>query len=191
MPVNPARAPINRITPVPDFLHDPQLRAFFLNVARACVWLLLLAVIFLPLEWFFAVRPRATPRKSVLGDLGFYFISGLLPNLLLALPLSVAAYAAYHFVPWRVHHAVEAWPIWLRALAAFVVGDFGFYWGHRWAHQFPFLWGFHSIHHSPEHVYFLIRARAHPIDFVFIRLCGLVPIYIALGSVPRRAYRAR
>ena len=172
---------------MPDFLHDPQFRAIFLSIARSCVWLLLLAVIFLAaLEWSSPARLRiTTPRKSVLGDLGFYFISGLLPNLLLALPLSVAAYAAYHFVPWRVHHAIEAWPIWLRALAAFVVGDFGFYWGHRWAHQFPFLWGFHSIHHSPEHVYFLISARAHPIDFVFIRLCGLVPIYILGIGAPQ------
>jgi sterol desaturase/sphingolipid hydroxylase (fatty acid hydroxylase superfamily) len=42
------------------------------------------------------------------------------------------------------------------------------------------LWRFHSVHHNPTQVYFLISARAHPVDNVFIRLCGLTPVY-ALG----------
>ncbi len=74
--------------------------------------------------------------------------------------------------------AVAVWPLWQRILAGLVVGEIGFYWGHRWTHEIPFLWRFHSIHHSPEHVYFLVSSRAHPIDNVFIRLCGLIPAYI-------------
>jgi sterol desaturase/sphingolipid hydroxylase (fatty acid hydroxylase superfamily) len=87
---------------------------------------------------------------------------------------------AYKFVPWRVHATVAAWPIWLRGLSGFVVADLGFYWGHRLAHEIPLLWRFHSLHHAPEHVYFLISSRAHPVDFVFIRVFGLIPMY-ALG----------
>jgi sterol desaturase/sphingolipid hydroxylase (fatty acid hydroxylase superfamily) len=168
---------------LPEFLHLQHLPTILLSVIRLTAWLLIVAVIFLPLEQFFAVRPQKILPKSVLGDLGFYFISGLVPQILLAIPLSLAAYVAYHFVPWRLHAAVAAWPLWLRAVAAFVVGDLGFYWGHRLAHEIPFLWRFHSLHHDPEHVYFLISARAHPIDFVFIRLCGLIPIYVlGLGA---------
>jgi sterol desaturase/sphingolipid hydroxylase (fatty acid hydroxylase superfamily) len=169
--------------PLPEFLQQLHLPTVMLSLLRLCAWLLILAVIFLPLERLYAVRSQKILRKSVLGDFGFYFISGFIPQLLLVIPLSLVAYVAYNFVPWRIHAAVAEWPLWLRGLAAFVVADFGFYWGHRWAHEIPFLWRFHSLHHSPEHVYFLVSARAHPIDNAFIRLCGLIPIYIlGLGA---------
>ena len=169
---------------VPSLLDQQQLVALVREIIRLSAWLLLLAVIFLPLERLFALHPRRIFCKSLAQDLSYYFISGLVPGLLMAVPLSLAAYGAHSLVPWRLQSAVAALPIWQRALAGLLVSEIGFYWGHRWAHKIPFLWRFHSIHHSAEQIYFLISSRAHPIDNVFIRLCGFIPVYVLGIATP-------
>lgn len=169
---------------MPSFLDQQHLLALAREIIRLSVWLALLAVIFLPLERIFALHPRKFFCKSLVQDLGYYFISGLVPGLLMAVPLSLAAYGAHSIVPWRVQSAVAALPLWQRALAGLLVSEIGFYWGHRWAHQIPFLWRFHSIHHSAKQIYFLISSRAHPIDNVFIRLCGFIPVYVLGIATP-------
>ncbi|HYP68015.1 MAG TPA: sterol desaturase family protein [Thiobacillaceae bacterium] len=169
---------------MPSFLDPQHLLAFLHETLRLGAWLLLLAVIFLPLERLFALHPRKFLSKPLAQDVGYYFISGLVPSMLLAIPLSLAAYGAHSLVPWRVQSAIAAWPLWQRALAGLVVSEIGFYWGHRWAHQIPFLWRFHSVHHSARQIYFLISSRAHPIDNVFIRLCGFIPVYVVGIATP-------
>ena len=169
---------------MPSFLDQQHLLAFLMSVARLCAWLLLLALIFLPLERLFALHPQKFFRKALAQDLGYYFISGLVPGLLLAFPMSLVAFGAHSLIPDHLQAAVAAWPLWQRILAGLVVGEIGFYWGHRWTHEIPFLWRFHSIHHSAEQIYFLISSRAHPIDNVFIRLCGLAPVYILGIATP-------
>ncbi len=157
-----------------------HLPSLVLDIFRLSIWLLLLVIIFVPLERMFAVHPHKIFRKSLATDLGYYFLSSLLPKMLLVIPMAVFAWGLHYVVPGGLQSGVASLPLWARFGAALVVGEVGFYWGHRWAHQVPLLWRFHAIHHSAEELDWLVNTRAHPFDIVFVRLCGFVPMY-ALG----------
>ena len=165
---------------------EHKLPVFALQLFRLFVWLVLLTVIFAPLERLFALHPQKLFRKAILTDLGYYFLSSLMPSVLLGVPLAFVAWGVHHFVPSAVTMTVGGLPAWLRIAAALMVGDIGFYWGHRWSHEIPLLWRFHAIHHSAEHVDYLVNTRAHPVDMVFTRLCGLIPLYILGLAAPMR-----
>jgi sterol desaturase/sphingolipid hydroxylase (fatty acid hydroxylase superfamily) len=159
-------------------LDEQHLWALLIDLFRLSLWLLILSAIFLPLERLFALHPQKIFRKAIAVDLGYYFLSSLLPGLLLAVPLSFVAWGAHRVVPHSMLTAVAGLPLWLRAITGLVVGEIGFYWGHRWTHEIPMLWRFHAIHHSAEHLDYMVNTRAHPVDLLFVRLCGLVPLYV-------------
>ena len=163
---------------MPHFPNQPHILVYLIDVVRLSVWLLLLAAIFIPLERWFALHPKKFFRKAMGADLGYYFLSSLLPGMVLAVPLSVVAVLAHRLVPTGVADTIATWPLWLRASAGLIVGEAGFYWAHRLTHEIPVLWRFHSIHHSAEHLDFMVNTRAHPVDLLFVRLCGLIPLYL-------------
>ena len=157
--------------------------SFAVDVFRLCIWLVLLIAIFVPLERLFAQRPSKFLRPQIGNDLAYYFLSSLLPAVLMSLPLAVLAKLVQKVLPPGFHDSVHGLPLWLGISAGLILADFGSYWGHRLSHEIRFLWRFHAIHHSAEHIDFLVNGRAHPIDMVVTRMFGLVPLYIlGLGS---------
>lgn len=152
--------------------------SILVNIFRLAVWLAILVVIFAPLERFFAVHAHRTLRKGIGTDLAYYFLSSLLPVAILSLPAALLGWSVRHVIPGSVMAFTQSLPAWSQVLLGLVAGEVGYYWGHRWSHEIPFLWRFHAIHHSAEEVDFLINTRAHPLDMVFSRFCGLVPMYV-------------
>jgi sterol desaturase/sphingolipid hydroxylase (fatty acid hydroxylase superfamily) len=159
-------------------LIGPHFRALVIDVLRLSLWLTILVVIFVPLEHLFAAHPRKVLRKSLGIDLCYFFLNSLLPAVLLSVPLGMLAWAAHRAVPRGILEATAALPLLWRTVIGLVAGEIGYYWSHRLSHEVPFLWRFHSIHHSAEDVDFLVNSRAHPIDMAFGKFCGLVPIYV-------------
>lgn len=161
----------------------PDLMSLLLTIRGLVVWLFLLTAIFVPLERMFAVNRQPTLRPQLLTDLGYYFLTGLIPTLILAIPLALIAGAARQFLPGGYYMWVAGLPIVVQIMLGFVIGELGFYWGHRAMHQVPWLWRFHATHHEPPRMDWLINSRAHPIDIIFTRMCGLTLVVIAgLGS---------
>ena len=160
------------------------LPSFVVDVVRLCIWLVILTVVFVPIERFFAQTPARLMRPQIGNDLFYYFLSSLLPAILLAVPLALLASAVRAVIPAGFHAAMHGLPLWISLVLGLVVADIGSYWGHRVSHEWPWLWRFHALHHSAEHIDFLVNGRAHPIDLVWVRLSGLVPLYIlGLGNV--------
>ncbi len=157
----------------------PQaLHSMLIDAARLCLWLAILAAIFVPLERLFAARPQKVFRRAIVMDLGYYFLSGLVPAVLLSAPVGLLAWAAHAAVPSSLHAATAAWPLWGRLAAGLVAGEVGYYWAHRLSHEVPLLWRFHAIHHGASEIDFLVNTHAHPLDIAFGRFCGLVPVYV-------------
>jgi sterol desaturase/sphingolipid hydroxylase (fatty acid hydroxylase superfamily) len=58
--------------------------------------------------------------------------------------------------------------VWVEILLAIMILDFtSQYVVHVLLHKIPFMWRFHTVHHSDTHVDVTSGTRHHPIDFVF------------------------
>lgn len=169
-----------RIIEVPTLMNDilAYLPTFAVNVGRLCLWLALLSLVFVPLERWLAVRKARLPRRALAINLGLYFLNSLLPAAVLSALMAVVAVAAHAALPAALPTTLGALPLAVKLPLSFLIAEIGFYWGHRLSHRLPWLWHFHSVHHKPEHLYFLINTHAHPVDMVVTRLFGMTPLYI-------------
>jgi sterol desaturase/sphingolipid hydroxylase (fatty acid hydroxylase superfamily) len=75
----------------------------------------------------------------------------------------------------------DDWNLFAQLFLALLIAEFGRYWIHRWAHEVPWLWKLHAIHHSPKRLYFLNAARFHPIEKVIFLIPETVP-FIIMGT---------
>jgi sterol desaturase/sphingolipid hydroxylase (fatty acid hydroxylase superfamily) len=140
---------------------------------------LFLFLVFRPLELAFPARiGQKFFRPAWLTDLCFFLGQYLVWSGLVFLLLTHFAGWLDGIVPAHFRASVAAQPWWLQAIEVVLLSDLFIYWGHRLQHRVGFLWRFHSIHHSAEHLDWLAAHREHPLDTVYtmglINLPGFV-----------------
>jgi sterol desaturase/sphingolipid hydroxylase (fatty acid hydroxylase superfamily) len=141
------------------------------------VGLALVAVVLVPLERVVPLRRQRILRPGLATDLTHLLVNGA---LVAAATLVLVVAAAIPLLPVRRLDLEGALPGAAAVVLAGTVALVGNYWGHRLTHQVPFLWRFHAVHHSIEHMDWVAAGRLHPLDSAFTQACAAVPL-VALG----------
>ena len=128
---------------------------------------LLLSFIFVPLEKAFPAKEQHIFRPHWWTDLAFFLGQYLFWTSAVFLLLHPLQGWLDRVTPHGFRAAVAAQPWLLQSAEVILLSDLLIYWGHRIQHRVEFLWRFHAIHHSPEHLDWLATYREHPIDTIY------------------------
>ncbi|WP_338814869.1 sterol desaturase family protein [Bernardetia sp. Wsw4-3y2] len=141
----------------------------FLNILLATgASLIFLALVFIPMEKAFPAKPNQKIfRPKWFLDLCYFVGQYLLWSGLVLKVLSYFGVWIDETISFQFREIIAAQPIWLQSLEVLILSDLLIYWGHRFQHQFDFLWRFHKVHHTTETLDWLAAHREHPIDSIY------------------------
>jgi lathosterol oxidase len=151
--------------------------------------MLLMTLIFSPIEVLWPAYPKQSVfRVEWLTDI-VYFLSTHLPiqltSFLILLPATQLS--AFLGIP-GVIDAVGRLPWLVQFFLAVLVADLAEYVIHRAFHMVPFMWRFHSIHHSSKALDWIAGSRAHIVEDVVVRGFILVPMMLVFPRNINVAY---
>lgn len=146
---------------------NPLTNVWLLLAETGCGFLFL-ALLFGPLEKAFpARRDQKILRPDWLLDLCFFLGQKLVWTGLVLMLLESVSSHLQQLIPATFRTAVASQPWWLQVIEVVVLSDVLIYWGHRLQHRVEWLWRFHSVHHTAEHMDWLAAHREHPLDTVY------------------------
>ncbi len=139
-----------------------------------------LFVLVVPLEKLFPRhRGQRIRRPGVLTDVLFAISSPALGAIAIAVAIVLSVVSLVWLPGLALRPVVASLPNVLLAPVGAILFDLVGYGIHRLAHEVPFLWRFHSVHHSSEHLDWISGARTHPFDGVLIG--GPILFLVAAG----------
>jgi sterol desaturase/sphingolipid hydroxylase (fatty acid hydroxylase superfamily) len=141
----------------------------------AAIGIALLFVVFVPLEKLFALRRQRVFRAGLLTDLTHILVNGAVTAVAVVALVVVAAIPVFWIRRLDLVGALPTEAALGLAVALVAVGN---YWGHRLTHQVPFLWRFHSVHHSIEQMDWVASGRLHPLDQAFTQAFTVFPLFL-------------
>lgn len=147
-------------------------------------------IVLLMLERLHPMHPeQRSTRPGWKVDLLHAFLTGNIIRLGTTVSVIAASVFAMSVVPEPIREVVRAQPDWLEFLELLILSDLCFYLAHRMCHAVPFLWRFHAVHHSSEHLDWLATYRVHPVDQVLnSTLIALPAIVLGFSPIPVIAY---
>ena len=136
-------------------------------------------LVFVGIEKLFPLyRGQPIFRKAWQTDLVHFLVN----HLMVGAVLMIVNFAVHRFFGWAVLPGVGAFvrrqPFWLQLIGILLVADLIQYWTHRAYHEVPYLWRFHSVHHSTEVMDWLAGSRMHMLELIVTRTAILGPIYV-------------
>jgi sterol desaturase/sphingolipid hydroxylase (fatty acid hydroxylase superfamily) len=170
---------------VEPLTHEP--RRFAAGLDYFVLELLILALLFIPMERIWSLREQKIFRNGWQTDLKHFFVSHAgvqLISFATMIPVQVAFAWAVKF---DFQQNVAAQPLVLQFFEILFFVDLVSYWVHRAFHKIPLLWNFHAIHHSSLQMDWLAGSRSHLIDVLVNRTLGFIPIFV-LGFAPAAIY---
>lgn len=136
-------------------------------------------LVFVGIEKLFPLyKGQPVFRKDWQTDLVHFLVN----HLLVGAVLMIVNFLVHRFFGWAIIPGVGAFvrsmPFWLQLIGILLVADLIQYWTHRAYHEVPFLWRFHSVHHSTEVMDWLAGSRMHILELIVTRTAILGPIYV-------------
>lgn len=161
---------------VGDYNHE---NAYYLGLDWFILDLLGSSIIFVLLEKMFPLYKGQTLfRKAWQNDLIHFGFN----HLLIGFMLLVVNFTIHYGFGWLVKHSLQEFiqSIWFfpQLLLCIFIADFVEYWTHRSYHEVPFLWKYHSIHHSSEVMDWLAGSRLHILEIIVTRVLILGALYV-------------
>jgi sterol desaturase/sphingolipid hydroxylase (fatty acid hydroxylase superfamily) len=151
--------------------------------------LLLMALIYVPPERLWPQYPeQGTFRNDWWMDV-VYFMSTHFPLQILSFLVLLPATQAtkYLGVP-ILQQSIGRLPWLVQFFLAIVVADLAEYFVHLAFHKIPFLWRFHSIHHSSKALDWIAGSRSHFVDDTLVRAFVLLPLMFGFSQTIILAY---
>ncbi|MBX3576858.1 MAG: sterol desaturase family protein [Rhizobiaceae bacterium] len=148
----------------------------------------LLSLVFVPLERLFPHRPEQGTFRAGWTTDGLYFVvSHVLVELLTFFTLLPATVVSQAWQAAALGAQVASLPLWVQVPLIMLVADLTQYWVHRFFHRNRLAWPFHAIHHSSRAMDWLAGSRLHVVDVILTRGLILVPLFV-LGFAREALY---
>ncbi len=128
-----------------------------------------LFIVVVPFERLFPRQKHQRFKRPHLDlDIGYAMAAPVLNIIALTVGIFVGIVSLAWIPGLLIAPYVAMIPSQYKLIVGILLFDMTTYWAHRFYHEVPILWKFHSIHHSTEHMDWVSGFRGHPFDGTLI-----------------------